>query len=430
MNAWALARSLDPLPHRLSVELGPDDGGVLAAIVGATWCVSVSTDEGVAPWRALAHELTTGVARGIGLEARVAEVAQARRPGAGPVAAGTFRAWEEARHAVSELRAALAWPEQPDADAWLKWLHGRNTRGRTHHYSQLLLALTGRPSCLWSASGLARRLFERPSAPHDLDTMLRVQLDREELRALPDPTDHDVRGLPLARLLAAWLLLETETTQQSPQAWLEAASAQIRTVAASVWTDGLPVQRAVNDGERPMWTTRELVRRRKSADGPSGEEARLEPRERVGAAFAFALNQTADNFAVRVMPSLALWRTFWAALHPWMDAYPDIAPPGSEEAWLWQWRLVDGNGTPWSASRLFLHTSRAVQEERPAHLVARSLDRSHQAGRAALFALVDELVDDLGRTSVAKRARQREDGLRWQPAVLTDSAERSAWPAG
>ena len=238
MNAWSLARTLDPLPGRLWVDVETGSPSSSPASWGPRGAWPGVAGEG--SWRERGRALSEGLTRGVPLCTTAAELADAARPGAGPEARRLYSAWEDVVDATRELRAAVSWPEQPDANAWLCWMHRRGSSGRAHHYSQLLLALTARPSSLWSAKILGERLFERQTPPFDFDALLRAQLTRAVLQETSDHVVEDVRGLPIARYVAAWLFLEGAGEDRAPEDWLNAAAAATRRTAGPVWTKACP----------------------------------------------------------------------------------------------------------------------------------------------------------------------------------------------
>lgn len=335
-------------------------------------------------------------------------------------------------------------------EGWVQWIHARPSgaeahsdveqpsgeKGRAHHFAQLLEALCARQAALHDLPLLYAQLARR-SPPLALSELMVLVLLRGALRPLEV---EDVRGLPLAKVAATWGHLGGAGRGLGDG--LERLGLEARR-SANPFALGLiqhPVRFDIsNERVRPLYGSTlagnrddlrwigELIQVWSGARSDPKLEARSfpdVPELRFAAALAHALHETVDNFAVRVMPSLAGFRHFRGPLCAWLrtEGAKMLAvevPPGSSAAELpfapWRARPRSG-GDPLSVSRLYIELFRALERDRLSDLLSLAAWRVEPEAQSllpSLRALLRGFVTDHAESGWFRQALHREQGLRW-----------------
>lgn len=349
---------------------------------------------------------------------------------------------------------------------WLTWVHGwsRSTRGggaaddvadalapdrqaRAHHFATLVQAMAASTAALFDLRELGLRFNKRGHSPGSWGELLWLVLLRQSVGQTSGY--EDVRGLPILRMVGTWGRLRGEDGIHDLGEALERLNFELRPHAQDrrpgrVWPNvrfertarGLVAltggQRA-RDRDDLLWIGAVLKRvKGQTLACPLGDLER--PQVRTNAALAHTLHESADNFAVRVFPSLALWGAYFLGvpgrsrgLQRWMTDHGDVVLMACRRALpaeLTGWKISDPYGRPWTASRLFIEVTRANARQ-AGGLSAdrfRATTTEAQAAIPSLLVEISQFLRVAAQDTVGKRAIHREDGVRWSRADLAWSS--------
>lgn len=336
------------------------------------------------------------------------------------------------------MRRELAGQVRAQANAWLRWTHGlRASDGAVGATKMGWLLLTlggGNPRALWDVRELDEALSGgTPETWHEV-------LARLVMRGNLTP-DHGspllVRAVPVAKLVRGWARVQSpgpDTERLDAAGWLGRCARELTSAARRGWegvyrpaarfeveegrTTPLFGEQRASTTSALLWAS-DIVAKESVVARTARQRFPPAPELRTSLGLAFLINQDAENFASRVMPSLELWPCFRWTIARWLEPrccpsvpaadclleHVEDAPCAMERrSHLHQarWRVYDGD-SPWTGSRLCRHMVRDVVRRGPTVLaVGRYLDAGG-APHPAVGALVGVLHAFLGGVLASPR---------------------------
>lgn len=366
----------------------------------------------------------------------------------------SLEGWQAMVAAVERLSGAVGLGgETGSSSAWLWLAVGKGIPGRSHNLRLLLTALTDDPpACARGVEELDAALARRAAGPHRWSDILSAILLRDRLATDARPERIKLVKVPLWTIAELWfrfgglgsghtasldeLVLGLTTA-------LNAASA--RALAADDFAPKVRFGWQAPAGPRIGW------------HGQAARAAREQGRvtlvdtDPLAAALTHALSANADNFAVRVMPSIRkLWPAFWAELGPWAET--NACAHGATSCAFAHWqvdgedrcttaaahpsmallRITSGPSSAWELSRLFFAVTGAAMEGRAEALLR---DPGALRSTADLKPAVSDLLRRL-RAYLVTTADQiaalspLEVPLRPRPAIAEPRRSAASTPCG